>query len=162
MKDSKLQIWQAFNQNSIHFCISKSRGMLSTVHAYSMIIFTSKLNNRAEHEYFMYSLMFHKYHINSPFTSEQTAIIPLSVLNRNDGRTPNVSLPIYTFPLAVSTRQNEKTPSRLLAISSAPTLVYKWISTSPSLSVSNSKPCSSPSWDTQWIGFDRQGNLLQE
>ena len=133
----------------------------SSVHAYSMIIFTSKLNNGAENdEYFMYSLMFQWYHINSPFTSEQTAIIPLSVLSQNDGRTPNVSLPINTFPLVVSTRQNEKTPSRLLAISSAPALVYKWISTSPSLSVSKSKPCTSPSWNTEWIYFDRHGHLL--
>ena len=86
-----------------------------------MIIFTSKLNNQAENgEHFMFLLMFHRCYINSPLTSEQTAIIPLSVHNRNDGRTPNVSLPINTFALAVSTRQNKKTPSRLLAISSAP------------------------------------------
>ena len=40
--------------------------------------------------------------------------------------------------------------------------MYKWISTSSSLSVSKSKPCSSPSWNNEWIGFDRQGHLLHE
>ena len=94
-------------------------------------------------------IYFHKVHCSLPFTSEQTANMPSSVLNRNDGRTPNVSRPTNTFPLLISTRQNENTPSRLLAISSAPPLAYKCSSTSPSLSVSSLNPCSFWSWNNK-------------
>lgn len=67
-----------------------------------------------------------------PLASEQTARNPSSVRNRNNGRTPYVSLPRWTFLLAVSSKTNANTPSRREAIFLMPKRSYIWSKTSPS------------------------------
>ncbi|PVD30866.1 hypothetical protein C0Q70_10141 [Pomacea canaliculata] len=79
---------------------------------------------------------------------KQTARKPRSVCRRKRGLTPKVSRPSTTRRLAVSRMQKAKTPSSCLAISSAPSMEYRWMMGSPSHSVLTDRSNCLSSCDT--------------